>query len=506
MSLDAALGTASSGIRAVNQQLAVLSQNIANAATPGYAAESVALDALAAGGQGFGVAAAPASRLVDAALGGAVNAQTATVAGQQVTSAALSAVSSAQGATGAGQDLASLVGALNGSFTTLGADPSNQASQQAVVVAAGTLAAGINQQASAYAQARQSAQDGLVSDVASLNAALQSIGALSDQIITAKAQGQSTADLGNQRSAQETAAAQLAGLTFLPQADGGVTAVAGGLVVDTHAAAGPFSVAAAALQPGSSGPAVLLSGSAVTGQLTAGSIGARIALRDQILPQDQAGLDEFAATLATRLSNQGLTLFTDGGGNLPVTGGTPVQAGYVGFSGVIQVNPAVSASPRLVRDGTGTVAPGTGGAAGFTPNPLGGPAGFSTLITAVLQYGFGAEAQAGTAQPAPNTVGLGPSGTLALGFWPGTTLADFAANLVSSQAQAANTASTALSNGQALQTALQAKLQSATGVSTDTELSHMLVLQNAYGANARIIAAEQQMWTSLINAVNAAAA
>ncbi len=504
MSLDGILSTAASGLATVNQQLAVVSQNVANAATPGYQREVAGQDSLTAGGEGYGVVIRPATRETDAALQSALNGQNASVAGQQVLNTALAAINVTQGTTGAGNDLASQLGAVSDAFTALSADPSNQANQSAVVRAATTLANGITAQSGAYTTARQGAQDSLATDVASLNAAVSAVGTLSNQIIAAKAAGQSTADLESQRNAQESTAAQLGGLNFLPAANGDVTAVAGGLVVDTHAATGPFSIAAATLGTGSAAPPLLLSGADVTSQLTSGSIGAQLSLRDTVLPQAQAGLDEFAATLATRLGNQGLALFTTPAGSLPVTGGSPVQAGYVGFSSEVTVNPAVVASPRLVRDGTQAVAAGTGGAAAFTPNPAGGPASFATLIDNVLQYGFGAQAQAGTAQPAPNTTGLGANGTISLPYAPGGTLASFAANLVGAQAQSAGAATTALDTGQALQNTLQTKLQSETGVSVDTELSNMLVLQNAYGANAKILTAAQSMWTALYTAVGAA--
>ncbi len=502
MSLGSILGTASSGLASVNQQLAVISQNVANASTPGYAREMAADTDLTASGQGFGVVTGPATAAVDTALQSELDVQSAKIAGAQVRSTALTSVDAAQGATGAGNDLASRVGALQDAFTTLGADPSNQAQQASVVSAATTLANGIQAQAAAYTAARQGAQDGLVSDVASLNAAVTSIGTLSSQIVALQAQGLSTADLKSQRTAQEQTAAQLGGLQFLPAANGDVTAVVGGSVVDTRAATGSFRIAPATLGNGSAAPPLLLSGSDAGSQVTSGSIGARLALRDTDLPQAQAGLDEFAQTLATRLGSQGLTLFTDPVGNPPVTGGIPAQAGYTGFSTDIAVNPAVTAQPSLVRDGTQAVAAGHGGASAFMPNTAGGPAGFATLINRVLQYGFGAEAQSGTPQPAPITTGLGADGSVSLSYSPGATLQSFAANLAAAQAQAAGAAQDALTTGQSLQTALQTKLTSETGVSVDTELSNMVVLQNAYGANAKIITAAQSMWTALLAAVN----
>ena len=456
---------------------------------------------LTAGGVGYGVRTGVTTRETDAALQQALNQQNAQVSGLQVQSDALASVDAAQGTTGAGNDLASRLGALNDAFTTLGTNPANQAQQAAVVSAAGTLAGGIRQQAAAYTAARQTAQDGLVSDVAALNTAVTAVGTLSKEIIAAQSRGESTADLESQRDAQEQTAAQLGGLRFLPTGDGDVTAVSGGLVVDTHASPGRFRCAAAPVLGGAAGPPLLLSGSDVSSAITGGSIGARLALRDTTIPQAQAGLDEFSQTLASRLSNQGLALFTDGSGNVPAGGGVPAQSSYVGFSNEIQVNPAVTAAPSLVRDGTQNVAAGTGGASAFTVNPAGGPAGSTTLIDRILKYGFGAQAQAGIAQAAPNTTGLGSNGTLALPYTPGGTLASFAANLVSTQAQSAGAAQDALTNATALQSTLQTKLQGETGVSIDTELANMVVLQNAYGANAKIITAAQSLWTTLLNAV-----
>jgi flagellar hook-associated protein 1 FlgK len=221
------------------------------------------------------------------------------------------------------------------------------------------------------------------------------------------------------------------------------------------------------------------------------------------LPAGQAGLDEFAQTLATRLGNQGLQLFTDAAGVIPAGGGTPVQSTYIGFANVIQVNPAVTADNALVRDGTNSVAAGTGGAAGFTPNPAGGPTGFTSLIDNILQYGFGADAQAGTPQPAPNTTGLGVNGTVTLDYQTSDTIGGFAANLVAAQSTAVSAAATALTTGTSLQTTLQAKLAAGSGVSIDSELSNLIVLQNAYGANAKVLTAAQSLWTDLFDAVTA---
>jgi flagellar hook-associated protein 1 FlgK len=507
MSLSVALSVASSGLAAVNAQLSVLSQNVANATTAGYATETIAQNALTAAGNGYGVTTGPAVAATDPQLQASVLAQGAEVSSQQVTSDALASLDQAQGTTGAGNDLASQLGSLTDSFTTLSADPSNVTEQASVVSAASTLAAGIQSQAAAYSTALQGAQDGLVSNVATLNSAIQSIGSLSQQIVAAKAIGQSSADLQTQLNVQEQTASQLAGVKFVSQQNGSVVAIVGGSQVELNGPApGPFSMASATLSTGSTAPSLYLSGQDVTSQITTGSIGAQLTLRDTTIPTAQAGLDQFAYTLASRMNNQGLALFTDGAGNVPQAATSPAatQSTYLGFSSVIQVNSAVSKQPSLVRDGTQAVAGSATGASAFTPNPsvsAGGQAGFDTLINRVLTYGFGTEAQSGVPQPAASSTGLGVNGTISLSYDTGGTLADFASNLVSNQAAQAGNAQTALTNGQSLQSTLQSKLQTQTGVSVDTELSNMVVLQNSYGANARIIAAAQSMWQDLETAV-----
>jgi flagellar hook-associated protein 1 FlgK len=501
MSIVSSIEIAGSGLLGITQALTVSSQNIANSATPSYARESVAESSVTTGG----VTAGGATRDVNVPLEASVFAQNGEVAAQQTTSNALSQIDATQGTTAAGNDLASEVGALSDAFTTLGADPSNASQQNAVVIAANTLAANINNTANTIQSTRQAAQNAIVAAVTTLNSTLSQVGALSSQIVTAQAAGQSIADLENQRDVLESTAATLAGVQFLSQPNGGVVAIAGGNQVNLQATSGPFKIANATLGAGSTAPALTLDGQVVTGSITSGQIGANLTLRDTTLPTAQAGLDEFAETLATRLGNQGLQLFTDPAGNIPAGGGATTQSTYTGFANVIQVNSAVAATNSLVRDGTNAVVAGTGGAAAFTPNPSTGPSGFTTLINNLVTYGFGANAQAGVAQTAPNATGLGANGTISLNYETSNTIGGFAANLVGAQSTAVSAASTTLATSTSLQTTLQAKLAAGSGVSIDSELSNLIVLQNAYGANAKVLTAAQSLWTDLYNAVTAVA-
>ena len=62
-------------------------------------------------------------------------------------------------------------------------------------------------------------------------------------------------------------------------------------------------------------------------------------------------------------------------------------------------------------------------------------------------------------------------------------------------------AAASLAVSKSVQSALQAKLTSATGVSVDAELATMVRLQNAYAANAKVMSAADGMWQQVIGLV-----
>lgn len=507
MNLYSALSIASGGLANIDRQLDVISHNVANANTPGYSREIATQSSVTAGGVGLGVRTQPTQRQTDDLLQAGLLLQNATVAGLSTRQAALQTIDQVQGTPGQGGDLPALLGKLQDTFSSLLGSPDSQAAQQMVVIQAQTLTRSINTLASAYGTQRQAAQDAVVRDVTTANATLVTIGDLSDQIMSLKAAGQSTADLENQRDGALTTLSGLIGVKVLLQPSGDSLLITeSGLSLPTHGTTNAFSISSATLgastfYPGGGTPALMLNGVDVTRQAIGGTIGANLTLRDTTLPTDQAELDEFAQNLASRFDSQGLRLFTDPTGAVPGGGGVPVQSGYLGFANIIGINAAVAASPSLVRDGTQTVVGTPGGPSAFTPNPPGGPAGFATMITRVLDYALGTEAQSGVPQPASNTTGLGPAGNLAAPYAPPPSLASIASALVASQAQDSGATTSRLTTEQAIQTSLAGKLSAKTGVSIDTEMSLMIQLQNAYGANARIITAAQAMWTQLLQAV-----
>lgn len=507
MSLDSSLFIASSGLANINRQINVVSQNVANASTPDYAREIGTQTDLSAQGQGFGVFHGPTVREIDLQLQAQVFSQNATVSALQTSQATLQPIDAVQGTPGAGNDLSSLLGKLQDSFTTLQLDPSSASGQRQVVTAGSNLAQKINALSASYATARQTAETNIENGVGTINTAIANISDLTVKIIAGQQTGQSTADLENQRDTAMHTVSNLIDVRFIGQANGGLLAATpGGLAVSLsnpppQFAIVPSSPGAASYYPNGGIQPVTLAGQDVTRTLTGGSLGASIILRDTTLPTYQAELDEFANTLSNRFSAQGLALFNTQAGSSSVIVPPPVQTAYIGYASTIAINPAVVTNPTQVRDGNLSILGSSTGASAFTPNPPLGPASFTGLVTRLLTNTFGSELQAGVPQTAPATTGLGPLGNLQSPFVAPADLAGFATAVVAAQSGDIAGINDQVQTESAVQSALQARITSGSGVSTDSELSHMVELQNAYGANARVIAAVQAMWTQLLTAV-----
>ncbi|HYM32808.1 MAG TPA: flagellar hook-associated protein FlgK [Candidatus Cybelea sp.] len=97
---------------------------------------------------------------------------------------------------------------------------------------------------------------------------------------------------------------------------------------------------------------------------------------------------------------------------------------------------------------------------------------------------------------AQKTVTIPSAGTLA-GI--SNTLSTYVALVVSGAGRAAAQAQTLSNDQNALQTELQNRVDSVSGVNLDEELANMVIFQNAYNASARIITTAQQLFTVLMN-------
>ena len=164
-----------------------------------------------------------------------------------------------------------------------------------------------------------------------------------------------------------------------------------------------------------------------------------------------------------------LQLFTDG--TQPITGAITASGSQTtGLAGSIEVNPAIVASPSSLVAYAANTAAGDATRPNFMLNQM---------TDATLTY-------------SPAT-GLGSASAPYSG-----TLTQYMSAVVSQQSQAAN-AATNLQQGQdTVLTALQQRFNDQSGVNIDTEMSNLIALQNAYGANARVMSTIQQMMTTLL--------
>lgn len=87
-----------------------------------------------------------------------------------------------------------------------------------------------------------------------------------------------------------------------------------------------------------------------------------------------------------------------------------------------------------------------------------------------------------------------------------SSFADYAAAIVSSVATEASRATTTYNNKQALQSAFSSTMSSESGVNLDQETARLSTLQNQYSASAELLQVLNQMFSSLLTAVQSAVA
>lgn len=506
MSLNGALYVAQAGIAHTNRQLQVVSANIANAETPGYTRKTREGQTVIAGDEAVGLRTGPLQRETDIALQSQLWRSTGDVSSSETMQTMLQKISQAHGVPEDGTSLGGVIGKLQEGFVSLDANPSDSSVQNGILTSALNVTQRFNDISTAIGQTRQDTQDQIVEEVSGLNADLKEINRLTTVIRQQKSAGLSAPDVEDQRDQAIAKVAERLSVRVSYQSDGSVllaTSAGQPLPITDH---NVFSTSGALLGAGAyhgggAVPDITMGSTDVTAGLSGGRLGALITLRDQTLPRMQGEADEAAQKLAFRFEQQGLRLFSDAYGNVPPGGGVPAQAGYVGFAGVIRVNPAVSQNSQLVRDGTHAVSASAGGPTAFTPNPAGGPAGFSTLIDRVLNFALGQEVSPGNPQGSFATTGLGPAGNVSSSFVAPRSISDYATTMTTAQTADIASVGGRVTSETALRDILQTRFQDRVGVDVDQEMSHLIVLQNSYAANARMISAVQTMWDQTLDMV-----
>ncbi|MEM7546444.1 MAG: flagellar hook-associated protein FlgK [Pseudomonadota bacterium] len=475
MSLSLALSNALTGLRANSTQADIIANNVANAQTEGYGRRNVALSPAAIGGAGAGVrvdgivrAASPvtteARRIADAASGGA-----------DVLSTGLSRLADAVGEPGVPGSLASAGDRLDTALSAAADTPESTARLADVSAAANAYASSINRVASEAAAVRTQADRSIALQVDTVNNALNAIKTLNGEITQRTLAGADTSALNDQRGLLIDQVSSIIPVKTIRRDNDAVALFTpkGGQLLDGSVFPLGFEPARIVTPEQTVGNGAL-SGITLAGRdvptgvgddlgfLDGGTLGATFALRDVTVPEFTTSLDGMAADLITRVQSLPADttlaptdpgLFTDAG-----LAFDPVNT--VGISTRIavsaQIDQAQGGALTNLRDGLNAVAVGD--------------AGNASILRGL---------QDALSQPLAPLAGSGLTGQRgSAGF-----AAEISATLLTSRSRAEEDAVFRAARADVLSEAETAD----TAVDTDQELSRLLVVEQSYAANARVI-------------------
>jgi flagellar hook-associated protein 1 FlgK len=453
MALSSALNAAQSGLTITARRAEVVSSNIANAATPGYARREVMVqpNAYAPGVQSLGIQrqgnpSITLDRRSAGADSGAAN----------FLSEQLLRIERAFGTPGQGDSLTDAINRFDSALIRAAAAPDATANLAAVATTAKGLTRQFAQASATIQQTRADADARIGAEVGQLNTTLSRIADLDKQIVAVQSGGRDASALADQRQTLVDKVAQIIPLREVMRSDGrpALIALSGAPLLDGRPATFGFTptptISAANTAP--------LSGLTLNGQplstdatslIAGGTLQAAFTLRDSITPNLQAGLDALAANLAGRLAAADTTRAANMPGLMTDTGSPVDPAATTGLSARLRLNgladPDQGGDLRFLRDGLGATLPG--------------PVGDGRQLRAL---------QGALTAPTPRSF-AGQAGEL---------LDNLSAHRVTAETDATRATARA---------SIMAEAEAATGVSTDQELQDLLQIEKAYAANARVM-------------------
>ena len=481
MSITGALSNALSGLTAASRSAEVVASNIANAMTEGYATRSLSLSSRQ--GTTGGVRIDGIIRSTDPGL---LADRRLAESGQAHSQSLAAALTRIEGLFGTPLDPGSLTARLAAFETSLVEAASRPEAPERLNRVAQTAAylAGTMRDISDGLQAlRTEADRSIVTQVRTLNTALEQVQQLNARINFALGQGFPTPDLLDQRQAVIDQIARIVPVIEVPRDRGAVALFTpgGAILLDGPAAQIGFDpvnqVAAHMTQSGGllSGltiNGVPLSTDPASGHLRGGSLDAAFRLRDDLAVSAQSQLDAVARDLIERFGASGLDpsvspgqpgLFADGSALFD-------PAEEVGLAGRIALNalvdPAQGGASWRLRDGIGAAFPG--------------PPGEGALLNRMLDALTGPRlpASGGFAQGAVSAPGL--SALMLSGIGSDRQIAEQRQSFASSRATSLR----------------MAELER--GVDTDDQLQRLMVIERAYAANARVVQTVDDMIQTLL--------
>jgi flagellar hook-associated protein 1 FlgK len=458
MNLSNVLSIGANGLAGASQGTQVASQNITNAATPGYTRRIANLEPIPLK-DGGGVRASGSTRQQDAYLerrGLGAHAQVGEADARVRTLGVLDTVfSDGQGTVGEALD------AFDSAISDFAATPNSPAVRQVALARADDLTQAFHRTSEALTGARVDANVRILDDVSKVNQKLTEIGSLSAQIVSAKSVGQEAGDLEDKRDQLIREVADVMPVNVINGPNGAVTLLLAGsrTLVGEH---NDVHLLLSSADP-TNGDVHVFRDTAganedITKLFTTGSIGGTIAARDGALADARNALDQLAFDMSNAYNTQ--------------------HAAGIGLDGATGRNLFTPA----------TLATGAATTLSVSSDVLGHPE-------------YLAAAQSATSLPGDNRNALLLLGVrdqkLGLG---GTATAQqtFSAMLAAGGA-AARSALDQSSHATAALTQIDALRESASGVSTDEEMISLMKFQRAYQASLRVIETADSMLSSLLN-------
>lgn len=618
MSLSQALSTSVSGLRITQSSLALVASNIANAETPGYVRKTAAQVTTAAGGSGVSVRIASINRELDQYVQRQLRAEVSGGAYANMRADFYSRIQSIFGEPGANSTLETAFNNFTTSLQALSTSPDSATSRTNVLNMAQVLTQQLNSMSNSIQSLRSDAELGLADSVERANNAMQQIAAINRQLSGNNAKDAATATLLDQRDAYIDELSHLMDIRVLEGDNSQINIFTGSGIqlVGVDAAHLGFdaqgTVTAEAkwdADPAKRGVGTLTLTSATgspmdliaTKAIRSGEIAAYMELRDDILVQVQAQLDQIASAMAASLSSvampttpvagppAGFDIDTSGmlAGNVINLTYTDVMSGQqrkvsivrvddpsalplsndatpdpndevigVDFSGgmaavvtalnnrfngqVVFSNPAGS-TLRIVDDGAANTSnidavsgtrtlttfnsgnaalpfftdaglPYSGAITSLGPQSL-GFAGRISVNSALLAdpsnlVAYQAVTPSGDAtrpnfiynQMVNASLTYSPSAGIGAQNNPFSgSLTSYMRQVIGFQGAAAENAVNLAEGQQVVVNALQERFSEAAAVNVDVEMAHLLNLQTAYGANARVMSTVKDMLETLMN-------
>lgn len=476
MSVSAAINNARSGLQVSGLRASVVATNVANASTPGYVRRSVTLSTALLGTQSAGVQSDGVTRAADSQIKTQRRTLTTGLAQASVLASTWQSVATRVGSTADGSSLFKTFSNLESALSTAATTPESSANLSAVLNAARAIATELNSLSQFASRARIEADREIGQGVAAVNAALKQIESLNERISSMDRTTAQAATLMDERQMVLDQIAEYLPIQTVERERGtlDVLTVEGVFLVGgTRARQIEFNPTAAFNQADTHANGVLSGlmvdgidltpGASSFGAVSSGMFGALFTLRDQDLPAFMDQLDAIAADLVARLSDDAVDptktpgedgLFVD-----PASGGTAGLAGRIAINAA--VDPQQGGDLWRLRDGIGAASEG--------------PAGNSMLLSAMFN--------AFTRIQSTNSAGM--QGAFSA--------AEMVAQFSSLTGQKRIHHEAVLSSVQTQHAALVEAEQSLTGVDIDRQMEELLMIEQAYAANARVIQVASQM-------------